>query len=164
MPYEVRYTTDHRPIDLPEGAEVIKVSAFPYRFNAEGSFPTEVEVTAGGEEGIVACIWARDEIDDQVTTVSLSAAQARRLRDGLTEVLEGEFTDRLVDLVTPPAKDWDGYSEPPESVLETRDVLGRLWSKQVGGTWRMDSGLMSHDWDDFSGPGEHGPHIPVTFA
>lgn len=149
MPYEVRYTTDHRPIDLPEGAEVIKVSAFPYRFNAGGSCPTEVEVMSGGEDGGVARIWARDELDDQVTIVNLSVDQARRLREALTEALEG--------------RDWDGYGEPPENVLETRDELGRLWSKQVGGTWRMDSGLMSHDWDDFSGPGGCEPHTPVTF-
>ena len=75
-----------------------------------------------------------------------------------------ETTEAPTDLPDGATVEWDGYSEPPLDVVETRDKDGDHWFRCANGGWSAYSAASRGDlWDyPYGGfPAKYGPHTIV---
>lgn len=146
MSYRVTYTTATEPTDLPEGATVEKISLLPVEIGKDSITPFSLEKSE--REDHVAFFWVNGQ------SKWLDREQTTQVRDALNELL-GESA---------PVEEWDGHSEPPADVLETKDKDGDHWFRARNGKWAaygmQDNG---DDWDNPQGgyPAKYGPHTIV---
>lgn len=144
MTYRITYTTDTRPTDLPNGATVEKLPVPPVEFDKDGQ--TLFALEESSLDDYVSFFWINGKGQ------YLDRDQTIQVRDALNELL-GESVE-----------EWDGHSEPPADVVETKDKDGDHWFRCDNDGWAAYAGGQTGDlWDYPHGgyPAKYGPHTIV---